>query len=95
MIYYTVFDANGNKIADCGDEGDAKWLAECRRGTYKTNRLDWSVTIDVELPRFELPVHQVVPKEYWNSMYPDIPDDIDEPIVKQLSESDLEKFTVN
>jgi len=40
LIYYTVYDRNGDKIADCGGENDAKWLAEMRKGTYKTNRLE-------------------------------------------------------
>lgn len=48
MIYYTVYDSNDNKIADCGTERDAKFLSECRKGTYKTNRLQWKETIDIK-----------------------------------------------
>ena len=47
MIYYSVYDRDGNKFADCGSEKDAKWLAEVRNGTYKSNRLDWGRTIDM------------------------------------------------
>ena len=63
MIYYTVFDADSNKIADCGKEEDAKWLADVRGGTYKTNRLDWSQTIDIKLSKLELPSIQIAGKE--------------------------------
>ena len=48
MIYYTVYDSKGNKIADCGNERDAKWLAECRKGTFKSNRLEWKETVTIE-----------------------------------------------
>ena len=48
MIYYTVYDSKGNKIADCGNERDAKWLAECRNGTFKSNRLEWRETVTIE-----------------------------------------------
>ena len=60
MIYYTVYDRNGDKIADCGGENDAKWLAEIRKGTYKTNRLEWNRTIDVEISKLELPTKDIV-----------------------------------
>jgi|TARA_B100001996_G_scaffold43387_1_gene31266 hypothetical protein len=36
--YYTVFDADGNKYADCGWEKDAKRICELHEGegfTYK------------------------------------------------------------
>ena len=55
MIYYTVFDSKGNKVADCGSEESAKWLADVRQGTYKTNRINWNQTIDVEISELELP----------------------------------------
>jgi len=48
LIYYTVYDSKGNKIADCGNERDAKWLAECRKGTFKSNRLEWKETVTIE-----------------------------------------------
>jgi len=48
LIYYTVYDSKGNKIADCGNEKDAKWLAECRKGTFKSNRLEWKETVTIE-----------------------------------------------
>jgi len=49
LIYYTVYDSGGKKISDCGSELDAKFLAEQRKGTYKTNRIeDWFHTIEVE-----------------------------------------------
>lgn len=48
MIYYTVYDDVGKKIADCGTELDAKFLSECRRGTYKTNRFEWKETVTIE-----------------------------------------------
>lgn len=54
MIYYTVFDSKNKKIADCGNEEDAKWLANCRKGTYKTNRVEFNVTIDVESSMYKL-----------------------------------------
>jgi len=48
LIYYTVYDNKGNKIADCGNERDAKWLADCRKGTFKSNRLEWKETVTIE-----------------------------------------------
>ena len=60
MIYYTVYDKNGNKLADCGGENDAKWLAELRKGTYKTNRLEWNRTIDVKTSKLELPTKDII-----------------------------------
>jgi len=55
MMYYTVFDSNGKKIADCGNEKDAKWLAECHKGTYKSNRLEWKETFEISPLKYELP----------------------------------------
>ena len=48
MIYYTVYDSKGYQIADCGNEKDAKWLADCRKGTYRSNRLEWKETFTIE-----------------------------------------------
>lgn len=63
MIYYTVYDSSGKKIADCGNERDAKFLANSRHGTYKTNRLQWKETVTVEaLNNKELPTNDVVPQ---------------------------------
>jgi len=55
LIYYTVYNADGKKIADCGSEYDAKYLANVRNGTYKTNRLGWKETFDIEPIKYELP----------------------------------------
>lgn len=55
MIYYTVYGADGKKVADCGSERDAKFLANCRNGTYKTNRLDWKETVEIQPINFQLP----------------------------------------
>jgi hypothetical protein len=84
LIYYTVFDANGKKIADCGNEKDAKWLSDCHDGTYKTNRLDWYETVDVKLSRLdlpsigiggqELPVQQKLPESQTEIFIPDFHD---------------------
>ena len=60
MIYYTVYDGNGKKIADCGGEADAKWLSEVRNGTYRTNRLEWTRTIDMVMDIRELPTSDIV-----------------------------------
>ena len=63
MIYYTVYDSNGKKVADCGNERDAKFLANSRKGTYKTNRLEWKETVTIEpLNDKELPTNDVVPQ---------------------------------
>ena len=60
MIYYTVFDSGGNKIADCGTEHSAKRLSECRKGTYKTNRLEWKETVTIlPLEQSELPTRDI------------------------------------
>jgi hypothetical protein len=48
LIYFTVYDSEGNKIADCGNEIDAKRLAEYRKGTYKSNRMEWKETVTIE-----------------------------------------------
>ena len=63
MIYYSVYDRDGNKIADCGSEKDAKWLAEVRNGTYRSNRLDWGRTIDMATIDDQYAHHFGEPKE--------------------------------
>ena len=60
MIYYTVYDGDGKKIADCGSESDAKWLSDIRKGTYRTNRLEWTRTIDMVMDIRELPTSDIV-----------------------------------
>ena len=68
MIYYTVYDSNDKKIADCGNERDAKFLANIRQGTYKTNRLQWRETVTVEsLNNKELPTNGVVPQSNYTN----------------------------
>lgn len=73
MIYYTVYDDTGKKIADCGIESDAKFLAESRKGTYKTNRLQWRETVTIEpieknritsikIGGQEIPIQQYLPE---------------------------------
>jgi hypothetical protein len=63
VIYYTVYDSSGKKVADCSNERDAKFLANSRQGTYKTNRLQWKETVTVEaLNNKELPTNDVVPQ---------------------------------
>ena len=85
MIYYSVFDSQGNKIADCGNERDAKFLANCRFGTYKTNRLHWKETVDIEqiskptLPSIliggkEIPIQQNLPESSTEIFIPDFHD---------------------
>jgi len=60
LIYYTVYDEVGNKIADCGAEIDAKFLAEFRKGTYKTNRLGWKETVTINrISPLELPTNEI------------------------------------
>lgn len=81
MIYYTVFDDQGSKVADCGTEEAAKWLADVRQGTYKTNRLDWNQTIDVKLSKLELPSIQISGQEL--------------PLQQSLPETKLEPFIVD
>jgi hypothetical protein len=57
---WTVYDAIGKKVADCGLERDAKWLAEVRRGTYRKNNVNISgPVIDVEVQKV-LPISNVV-----------------------------------
>jgi len=64
LIYYTVYDSKGNKIADCGNERDAKWLAECRKGTFKSNRLEWKETVTIEpLESLKIPSIKIVVQE--------------------------------
>ena len=63
MIYYTVYDSDGNKIADCGNEKDAKWLADVRDGTYKTNRMKWKETVNVKPLKLELPCVTIAGQE--------------------------------
>ena len=86
LIYYTVFDSKGNKIADCGNENDAKWLSDQRKGTYKTVRFEFSQTIEVKaLSNLELPTRDIVPKKQnkdCNSK-------------NILTETELEPFIVN
>ena len=60
MIYYTVFDSAGKKIADCGSESDAKWLSDIRKGTYRTNRLEWTRTIDMVMDIRELSTSDII-----------------------------------
>mgnify|MGYP001204665646 FL=1 len=58
--FWSVYDSVGNKIADCGIERDAKWLAEVRRGTYRKNNTDLpGQVIDVEIQKI-LPTSNVV-----------------------------------
>lgn len=60
MEIWTVYDAIGKKVADCGLERDAKWLAEVRRGTYRKNNTNISgPVIDVEVQKV-LPTSNVV-----------------------------------
>lgn len=70
MIYYTVYDSSSKKIADCGNEGDAKFLADSRQGTYKTNRLQWKETITIEsLDNKELPTNDIVVQSNTTNRY--------------------------
>ena len=58
--YYSVFDPDGKKIADCGWERDAAWLAERRKGTYrKTNHELPGPVVDVTPPK-QLPTTEIV-----------------------------------
>ena len=81
MIYYTVFDSGGKKIADCGSESDAKQLADCRKGTYKTNRLQYSQTVDIQLSKLELPSIKIGGQEI--------------PVQQYLPDTELEPFITN
>jgi hypothetical protein len=59
MIYYTV-------IADCGTEHSAKRLSESRKGTYKTNRLEWKETVTIlPLEQSELPTRDITVNMDW------------------------------
>ena len=81
MIYYTVFDSGGKKIADCGNESDAKQLADYRKGTYKTNRLQYSQTVDIQLSKLELPSIKIGGQEI--------------PVQQYLPDTELEPFITN
>lgn len=73
MIYYTVYDSSDKKIADCGDELDAKFLANLRKGTYKTTRLKWNQTVTIEpLQNKQLPTRDIIPNQSWGSVDFDI-----------------------
>ena len=91
MIYYTVFDSTGKKVADCGTEEAAKWLADVRQGTYKTNRLEWNQIIDIKLSQLELPA------EPLDGLNDDVHDGwwLRDHNQKLFSESNLETFIPN
>ena len=61
--YYSVFNPNGEKIADCGQERDATFLIHSRNKTwdghyYQFNPLPGDI-INV-LPAKQLPTHDIV-----------------------------------
>ena len=64
--YWSVFDKDGNKIADCGWERDAVLLAKRRGGTYRKIKLMAPQTIDVPhivlAPDLQLPMQQILPE---------------------------------
>ena len=58
--FWSVYDSTGKKIADCGWERDAAWLAERRKGTYrKTNHELPGPVVDVTPPK-QLPTTEIV-----------------------------------
>ena len=61
--YYSVFNPNGEKIADCGQERDATFLIHSRNKTwdghyYQFNPLPGDI-INVS-PAKQLPTHEIV-----------------------------------
>ena len=61
--YYSVFNPNGEKIADCGQERDATFLIHSRNKSwdghyYQFNPLPGDI-IDVS-PNKQLPTHDIV-----------------------------------
>ena len=83
--YFTVRERRTHKkICDCGNLEDAKMVMSLdtpNREVVKNKSL-MSPVIDVEMPK-ALPTTNVskssVPQEYFDSMYPGVPDDV--PIV--------------
>lgn len=58
--FWSVYDSTGKKIADCGWERDAAWLAERRKGTYrKLNHELPGPVVDVTPPK-QLPTTEIV-----------------------------------
>tara|TARA_B100001939_G_C16809590_1_gene559354 strand:- start:355 stop:684 length:330 start_codon:yes stop_codon:yes gene_type:complete len=96
--FWSVYDSTGKKIADCGWERDAAWLAERRKGTYrKSNHELPGPVVDVTPPK-QLPTNEVVmSKEVEYEHINDDPHDgwwlrpehRDE-VLPQLQESNLE-----
>ena len=67
MNYYSVFDKEGKKIADCGSKEDAKMLADMVSGrTYRQIKFINPQTVSVAYIRLEddkqLPAQQILPQ---------------------------------
>jgi len=94
--YFSVIDRKtGRKICDCGIETDALLMVsyDPENRTITRNQFLAGQVIDVEMPK-ALPTSNVVtsPPEYYESMYPEIPEETVEPLV--LPQSELEPFIV-
>lgn len=89
--YWSVYDNNGKKIADCGWEVDAERLAKYRKGTYRKNNTDLSgPVIDIEIPK-ALPTNEVVfAGNYEGPLYSPHPNLLKDKKL-QLQQSDLQK----
>jgi hypothetical protein len=67
LNYYSVFDGDGKKIADCGSKEDAKMLADMVSGrTYRQIKFINPQTVSVAHIRLEddnqLPAQQILPQ---------------------------------
>jgi len=94
--YYSVIDKKtGRKICDCGWETDAWNMVQMdpENRTISRNKFLAGPVIDVEVPK-ALPTSNIVasPPEYYESMYPEIPEETVEPLV--LPQSDLEPLNL-
>lgn len=83
--YFSILDKKtGKKLFDCGDEMDAISMVnfDPQNRTYTRNKFLMGPVVDIQMPK-ALPTTNVskssVPQEYFDSMYPGIPDDV--PIV--------------
>ena len=95
--YFSVIEIKtGKKICDCGAEEDALTMVafDPQNRTVTRNQFLAGQVVDIEIPK-ALPTTNIVPsvpKEYFDSMYPEIPDDIVEPLV--LPESQLQPLNL-
>jgi hypothetical protein len=79
--YFSVVDKRtGKKLLDCGEEIDALNMVamDPQNRTYTRNKFLMGQVVDIEMPKALSTTNisrSVVPQEYFDSMYPGVPDD--------------------